>query len=102
MGCHIDGMNRASNDLSDRLDTGVLTNSWVNDPNVANQVREIYPPSSVLRPEIENDRRTFFDAMAKIRGGMVLGPNKNLHVEPIVWTFEWAQQHYSYTDTVSN
>jgi hypothetical protein len=102
MGCHIDGMNRASNDLRDRLDNGVLTHSWVNDAAVVAEVRELYPPSSVLHPRIEDDRRPFFDAMAKIRGEMILGPNKNLHVEPIVWAFEWAQTHHGYSDTTSN
>jgi hypothetical protein len=28
--------------------------------------------------------------------------NKNLYGEPIVWTFEWAQKHYGYTDTIAN
>lgn len=102
LGCHVDGMNRASNDLRDRLDQNVLMTSWVADANIANQVRELYPPSSVTHPMIENDRRGFFDAMAKIRGGMILGENQNLYVEPIVWTFEWAQKFYGYADTVSN
>lgn len=62
--------------------------------------RQLRAPSSVMRPQIEDDRRPFFDAMAKIRGGMLLGPNKNLNVEPIVWAFEWAQKHYMYA--VSN
>jgi|GEM_PF-6538039 len=33
---------------------------------------------------------------------LILGPNKNLHVEPIVWAFEWAQAHHGYSDTTSN
>jgi hypothetical protein len=66
------------------------------------QVKQLYPPSSVMRPTIERDRKLFFDAMAQIRGGMILGDDKNLHTEPIVWTFEWAQRNYSYADTTSN
>jgi hypothetical protein len=102
MGCHIDGMNRASNDLRDRLDANLLTNAWVNDADSVNLVRTIYPASSTLHPQLEQDRRPFFDAMAKIRAGMLLGPNKNLYTEPLVWAFEWAQKHYGYADTVSN
>jgi hypothetical protein len=33
---------------------------------------------------------------------MVAGPDKNLHVEPVVWTYEWAQKHYSYPQERSN
>lgn len=102
MGCHSDGMNRAGNDLRDRLDNGAMTAAWTADGTIANQVRELYPPSSVVRPMIENDRKPFFDAMAQIRGGMIVGPDKNLHVEPIVWAFEWAQSHYGYANTTSN
>ncbi|HKP61743.1 MAG TPA: hypothetical protein VJV78_33665 [Polyangiales bacterium] len=102
MGCHVDGMNRVSNDMRDRLDQNVLMTSWMGDATTVSQVRELYPPSSVVHPTIEKDRRLFFDAMAKIRGGMILGENQNLYVEPIVWAFEWAQKYYSYTDTVSN
>jgi hypothetical protein len=51
---------------------------------------------------MEDDRRIYMSAMAKIRSEMVLGPDKNLHVEPIVWAFEWAQRHYHYAATRSN
>jgi hypothetical protein len=102
MSCHTDGMNRAGNDMREKLDQNALTASWVGDATIASQVRELYPPNSVVHPTIEKDRRSFFDAMAKIRGGMILGENQNLYVEPIAWTFEWTQKYYSYADTTSN
>jgi hypothetical protein len=102
MGCHSDGMNRASNDLRDRLDQGVMEAAWTSDQSVVAQVKQLYPPSSELHPTIEKDRVRFFDAMAEIRNGMILGDDKNVHVEPIVWSFEWAQKFYKYADTTSN
>jgi hypothetical protein len=102
MGCHVDGMNRMDNDLRESLDNGTLKASWVADAAITQQVREVYPPRAMVRPMIEHDRTKFFDAMAQIRGGMLLGDNKNLNVEPIVWSFEWAQKFYKYTDTISN
>jgi hypothetical protein len=95
-------MNRMDNDLRESLDNGTLKASWVADAAIAQQVREVYPPRAMVRPMIENDRTKFFDAMAQIRGGMLLGDNKNLNVEPIVWSFEWAQKFYKYADTISN
>ena len=102
MGCHSDGMKRENADLRDRLDQGVMQAAWTGDANVADQVRKLYPASSVLRPLMENDRRPLFEAMAQIREGMILGEDKNLHVEPIAWIFEWAQRHYGCADTISN
>lgn len=108
MGCHTDGLNRGNNNLRDWLEEDDLpagkhgADSWKNDDNVKEQVRSLYPRSSELRPIMEGDRRLFMTAMAKIRGGMAIGPDKNTYVEPIVWTFEWAQKHYNYPTTTSN
>lgn len=102
MSCHIDGMNRMNNDLRDYLDSNSLEASWVGDADMEANVRSLYPSTSELRPVVEGDRRSFFDAMVTIRSGMMLGEDKNLHVEPIVWTFEWAQTHYGYLNTTSN
>ena len=102
MGCHIDGMNRMDNSLRDNLDGGTLKASWVGDATLEGQVREVYPPRTMVRPMIEQDRTKFFNSMSEIRGGMVVGENKNVYVEPIVWSFEWAQKFYKYADTVSN
>ena len=109
-GCHIDGMNRSNNDIRDWLDEGGQripkgahgAGAWVNDPATVKRVRELYPPSSVMRAKMESDRRIFLTAMAQIKKGMILGPDKNTYVEPIVWTTEWAQKHYQYPVLRSN
>ena len=109
-GCHIDGMNRAVNDIRDWLDEGGQriprgdhgAGDWVNDPETVKRVRELYKPSSVMRPRMEDDRRIFLTAMAQIKEGMILGVDKNTYVEPIVWTAEWAQRYYEYPVARSN
>ena len=55
-----------------------------------------------MRAKMEGDRRIYFDAMAKVKEGMILGVDKNTYVEPIVWTTEWAQKHYKYPVARSN
>jgi hypothetical protein len=109
-GCHIDGMNRATNDIRDWLDEGGAripkgdhgAGAWVNDPDTVKRVRELYKPSSVMRAKMESDRRIFLGAMAQIKSAMVLGVDKNTYVEPIVWTTEWAQKYYKYPIGRSN
>lgn len=64
--------------------------------------RELYPPSSKLRPKMEADRRLFLSAMAEVKQGMVLGVDKNIYVEPAIWTIEWARDFYKYPVTRSN
>jgi mono/diheme cytochrome c family protein len=110
IGCHTDGMNRANNDLRDWLDEGggrlpkgeYGADAWLKDPETVARIRELYKPSSVMREKIENDRRVYLNAMAQIKQGMVLGIDKNVYVEPTIWTIEWAQQHYNYPITRSN
>jgi len=109
-GCHIDGMKRSNNNLRDWLDEGGAqiphgnngAGEWVNDPATVKRVRELYKPSSEMRAKMENDRRIFLAAEAKINEGMILGADKNTYVEPIVWTTEWAQKHYKYPVARSN
>ena len=109
-GCHIDGMNRANNDIRDWLDEGGAripkgnhgAGAWVNDPVTVKRVRELYKPSSEMRTKMENDRRIFLGAMTQVKEGMMLGVDKNTYVEPIVWTTEWAQKHYKYPVARSN
>jgi hypothetical protein len=55
-----------------------------------------------MRAKMENDRRIFLAATAKINQGMILGVDKNTYVEPIVWTTEWAQKYYKYPIARSN
>jgi hypothetical protein len=103
-------MKRSNNNLRDWLDEGGAqiphgnngAGEWVNDPATVKRVRELYKPSSEMRPKMENDRRIFLAAEAKINEGMILGADKNTYVEPIVWTTEWAQKHYKYPVARSN
>jgi mono/diheme cytochrome c family protein len=103
-GCHIDGMNRSNNDIRDWLDESPDriprgengAGEWINDPATVKRVRELYPPSSEMRPKMESDRAQFLTAMGQIKEGMILGSDKNTYVEPIVWTTEWAQKYYRY------
>ena len=110
IGCHADGMKRANNDIRDWLDEGGArlpkgengADAWKNDPETVKRVRELYKPSSVMRDKMENDRREYLSAMAQVKEGMVLGVDKNLYVEPTIWTIEWAQKHYNYPVARSN
>jgi len=103
-------MNRSNNDLRDWLDEGggrlpkgeYGVHGWVNDPATVSRVRQLYPPSSVMRGKQENDRRVFLNAMAQVKQGMVLGVDKNTYVEPTIWTVEWAQHYYKYPISRSN
>jgi hypothetical protein len=103
-------MKRSNNDLRDWLDEGGAripkgdhgAGGWINDPATVKRVRELYKPSSEMRPKMEDDRRIFLTAMSKINEGMILGVDKNVYVEPIVWTTEWAQRYYKYPVARSN
>jgi hypothetical protein len=72
MGCHIDGMKRANNNIRDWLDEGggrlskgeYGVDGWVHDADTVAKVRELYPPSSVMRAKMEEDRRVFLNAAA--------------------------------------
>jgi hypothetical protein len=55
-----------------------------------------------MRIKMEDDRRIFLAAEAKINEGMIIGADKNTYAEPIVWTTEWAQKHYKYPVARSN
>lgn len=109
-GCHADGMNRGSNDLRDWLDEAPEqlprgergVDPWINDERIKEQVRKLYPPSSVVHAQMEEDRRPFLAALAEIKREMIAGPDKNLYVEPIIWTVELAQAKYKYPQERSN
>lgn len=110
IGCHTDGMNRVNNNLRDWLDEGGSSmdivkagvDTWIDDAETVERVRELYPTSSDLRPMIEDDRRLFLGAMAKIQQGMVLGIDKNVYIEPTIWMIETARDTYEYRQTRSN
>jgi hypothetical protein len=111
IGCHADGMNRFNNDLRDWLDEESPNmpkgpygaDTWINDAATVKRVRELYPPSTVMRQRVEATRQTFLGSMAQIKQAMVLGPDKNVYVEPIIWTVEYVQRvKYRYPQTTSN
>lgn len=111
IGCHADGMNRVNNDLRDWLDSSSSqmpkgpygADPWLGKPDVVKRVKELYPPSTVIRGYIEESRQTFLGSMAQIKQAMLLGPDKNLYVEPVIWTVEYVQRKkYQYRQTTSN
>ncbi len=111
IGCHIDGMNRINYDLRDWLDESPSrlpkgpygVDGWINDATTVARVRELYPPSNVIRGYIEAARKSFLGSMADIKQGMILGADKNIYVEPVIWTVEYVQrQKYRYPQTTSN
>ncbi|WP_437961999.1 hypothetical protein WME76_21675 [Sorangium sp. So ce119] len=109
-GCHTDGMNRGDNDLRGWLEEGGArlpkgehgVDSWIDDEATVAQVKELYPPSTVMCERMESDRKVFLAAMAKIKREVILGTDKNVYVEPTIWTIEWAQKFYKYAPTRSN
>ncbi len=82
-------MNRVNNNLRDWLDESSPrlprgpygVDSWINDRKTVARVKELYPPSSVIRPYVEEGRQTFLGAMAQIKQEMMLGTEKNIYVE---------------------
>jgi hypothetical protein len=111
IGCHVDGMNRVNNNLRDWVDEGSSklpkgpygVDGWVNNSDTVKRVRQLYPPSSVIRGYIEEGRQTFLKSMAEIKQAMILGPDKNVYVEPVIWTVEYVQRKkYRYPQTTSN
>jgi hypothetical protein len=111
IGCHIDGLNRINNDLRDWLDEGSSrlpkgpygVDGWINDSAAVDRVKELYPPSGVVREYVEDGRQDFLKSMALIKQGMIIGPDKNMYVEPVIWTVEYVQRKkYRYPQTTSN
>lgn len=111
IGCHADGMNRMTNDLRIGLDErpGLLptgqygVDSWINDQATVARVKELYPDDDWWQETVESDRRGYLEAMGKIKEAMMLGDDKNVYNEPIVWTAEYVQRvKYRYPQTRSN
>lgn len=111
IGCHADGMNRTNNDLRDWLDNNPNrlpkgpygVDSWINDAQTVARVRELYNPNDWWRKTIEEDRHGFLASMGKIKSEMIWGEDKNVYVEPIIWTVEYVQRvKYRYPQTTSN
>lgn len=111
IGCHADGMNRTNNDIRNWLDNAQSllpkgpygVDGWINDPQMVERVRELYPDNDLVKDMIESDRKTFLEAMGKIKHGMMWGADKNVYVEPVIWTVEYVQhEKYQYPQTTSN
>ncbi len=111
IGCHIDGLNRVNDNLRDWVDEASPklprgpygVDAWIGDQKIVDRVKELYPPSSVTRSYVEQGRQTFLQAMATIKQDMMLGPEKNVYVEPVIWTVEYVQRRkYRYPQTTSN
>jgi hypothetical protein len=91
IGCHVDGMNRANDNLRDWLDSDQArlpkgefgADAWLNDPATVKRVRELNPPSSEMRPGIEDDRRVFLTAMAQIWGAAISGAARAARAQAI-------------------
>ncbi len=88
---------------SDQLEDELGVDSWINDSAAVARVKELYPPSTEIRGYIEDGRRSFLGSMALIKQAMIVGTDKNVYVEPVIWTVEYAQrQKYRYLQTTSN
>lgn len=55
-----------------------------------------------MRPEIENDRAVYLGAHAQITRAVVAGTDTNVYIEPIYWTYTWAQKYYNYAVTTAD
>jgi len=111
IGCHVDGMNRTSNDLRlwldkapNRLPKGTYgVDGWINNAQTVARVKELYPTNEWWQETIEKDRQGFLASMAEIKEAMMWGSDKNVYVEPIIWTVEHVQRvKYKYAQTTSN
>lgn len=99
MGCHVEGLNRAQDDMRPYL----AKNRDKFDHATMSRLEKLYPGTEVMSPQIENDRQPFAEAMREIREHMIVGTSdKNLYVEPVLFLFETAQKLYGYKNTQSN
>jgi hypothetical protein len=51
---------------------------------------------------MEADRKVFLEASGKIKEGIIIGTDKNVYVEPTIWTIEWARKFYKFPVTRSS
>jgi hypothetical protein len=111
IGCHADGMNRTNNDLRlwmdkapNRLPKGTYgVDGWIDNAQTVTRVKELYPENTWWKDQIEKDRQGFLASMGEIKEAMIWGSDKNVYVEPIIWTVEHVQRvKYKYPQTTSN
>jgi hypothetical protein len=108
--CHSSGINRVNNDLREWLDNKPEqlpvgqygADSWIGNAATVARVRDLYKPNSSAKPKIESDRYKYLQTMSIIQNGMVWGKDKNIYVEPVVWTADLAKEIYRYKTTTSN
>lgn len=112
IGCHADGMNRMNNDLRlwldkarDQLPKGTYgVDGWINNEATVKRVKELYKTNDYFKERIEKDRQVFLASMGEIKEAMIWGEDKNVYVEPIIWTVEHVQRvkYKNYKQTTSN
>jgi hypothetical protein len=104
-------MNRMNNDLRlwldkarDQLPKGTYgVDGWINNEATVKRVKELYKTNDYFKERIEKDRQVFLSAMGEIKEAMIWGEDKNVYVEPIIWTVEHVQRvKYKYRQTTSN
>jgi hypothetical protein len=99
MGCHVDGMNRANDDMIPYIQA----NPTKFDANTLARVNQLYPGRDAMRMQIETDRIAYGKSMQAIREAMIVGmDDKSLYFEPIMFLFQSAQDIFSYKPTASN
>jgi len=99
MGCHLDGMNRAVDDM----DLYINANPTKFDAKTVARVRQLYMGLNGVRKVVEEDRAIYSKAMSAITDKMIVGmADKTVYYEPIMYLFENAQTIFNYVPTASN
>jgi hypothetical protein len=99
MGCHMDGMNRAVDDM----DKFINANPTKFDANTVARVKQLYMGVAGVRKVVEEDRAIYSKAMSAITDHMIVGmTDKTVYYEPIQYLFEIAQIIFNYVPTASN
>jgi hypothetical protein len=99
MGCHVDGTNRAVDDM----DGYIAANPTKFDAATVARVKQLYMRLPGVRKQVEDDRAIYQQAMNTITNDMIVGMvDKTVCYEPIMHLFEAAQAIFNYTPTASN
>jgi len=99
MSCHMDGMNRAVDDM----DGYIKANPTKFDAKTVARVKQLYMGLDGVRKVVEDDRAIYSKAMSQIANQMIVGMTDNtIYYEPIQYLFESAQTIFNYVPTASN
>ena len=99
MSCHMDGMNRAVDDM----DTYLNANPTKFDAATVARVRQLYFGMDGVRKQVEIDRDHYMKALRQILDPMIVGmTDKTVYFEPIMYLFESAQTIFNYQPSASN